>query len=86
MLGYLTTAYQLQRFCGSESDLNSEVRFQAGGGKGFVFFFLSLPPRPDQLWDLRGCIQKFPDWPPGARTANDTALCHWMQLYRYFVS
>jgi hypothetical protein len=22
-----------------------------------------------------GCIQKFPDWPPGARTANDTALC-----------
>jgi hypothetical protein len=25
---------------------------------------------------IRGCIQKFPDWPPGARTANDTALCH----------
>jgi hypothetical protein len=25
---------------------------------------------------LRGCIRKFPDWPPGARTANDTALCH----------
>jgi len=24
----------------------------------------------------RGCIQKFPDWPPGARNANDTALCH----------
>jgi hypothetical protein len=21
------------------------------------------------------CIQKFPDWSPGARTANDTALC-----------
>jgi hypothetical protein len=21
---------------------------------------------------VRGCIQKFPDWPPGARTANDT--------------
>jgi hypothetical protein len=20
--------------------------------------------------------QKFPDWPPGARTANGTALCH----------
>jgi hypothetical protein len=30
--------------------------------------------------------QKFSDWPPGARTANDTALCHQMQLYRYFVS
>jgi hypothetical protein len=27
-------------------------------------------------------IQKFPDWPPGARTASGTAL----QLYRYFVS
>jgi hypothetical protein len=26
--------------------------------------------------DIRGCIQKFPDWPPGARTANGTALCH----------
>jgi hypothetical protein len=24
----------------------------------------------------RGCIQKFSDWPPGARTANGTALCH----------
>jgi hypothetical protein len=35
---------------------------------------------------IRGCIQKFPDWPPGARTANGTALCHQMQLSRYFVS
>jgi hypothetical protein len=26
--------------------------------------------------NIRGCIQKFPDWPPGARTANGTALCH----------
>jgi hypothetical protein len=25
---------------------------------------------------LGGRIQKFPDWPPGARTANGTALCH----------
>jgi hypothetical protein len=32
------------------------------------------------------CIQKFPDWPPAARTANGTALCHWVQLYGYFVS
>jgi hypothetical protein len=32
------------------------------------------------------CIQTFPDWPPGARTANGIALCHWVQLYRYFVS
>jgi len=23
---------------------------------------------------IRGCIQKFPDWLPGARTENDTAL------------
>jgi hypothetical protein len=26
--------------------------------------------------DARGCNQKFPDWLPGARTANGTALCH----------
>jgi hypothetical protein len=25
---------------------------------------------------LRGCIQKFPDWLPGARTAKATTLCH----------
>jgi hypothetical protein len=25
---------------------------------------------------VRKCIQKFPDWPPGARTANGKALCH----------
>jgi hypothetical protein len=37
-------------------------------------------------WAVRLCIQKFPDWPPGARTANGTALCHYLQLYRYFVS
>jgi len=26
--------------------------------------------------DLRGCIQKFPDLPLGARTAYYPALCH----------
>jgi hypothetical protein len=36
--------------------------------------------------NVRGRIKKFPDWPSVARTANGTALCHWMQLYRYFVS
>jgi hypothetical protein len=35
---------------------------------------------------VRGCIQKFPDWLPAARTANGTALCHHVHLYRYFVS
>jgi len=25
---------------------------------------------------IRGCIQTFPGWPPGARTANGTAPCH----------
>jgi hypothetical protein len=25
---------------------------------------------------IRGCIQKFPGWPPGAKIANGTALCH----------
>jgi hypothetical protein len=36
--------------------------------------------------EIRGFIQKFLDWPPGARTENGTALCHYVQLYRYFVS
>jgi len=36
--------------------------------------------------ELRGCIQKFPNWPPGARTANGTAVCHYVQMYSYFVS
>jgi hypothetical protein len=35
---------------------------------------------------MRQRIQKFPDWPPGARTANGIALFHYVQLYRYFVS
>jgi hypothetical protein len=35
---------------------------------------------------LRECIQKFLDWLPGARTANGTVLCHYVQLYHYFVS
>jgi hypothetical protein len=38
------------------------------------------------VMEIKGCIQKFPDWPPGARTANGTALCHSVQLYRYIVS
>jgi hypothetical protein len=38
------------------------------------------------LFTIGGCIQKFPDWPPGARTANGTALCHYMKFYRYFVN
>jgi hypothetical protein len=28
------------------------------------------------LHKIRGCIQKLSDWPPGARTANGTVLCH----------
>jgi len=35
---------------------------------------------------IRGFIQKFSDWPLGAKTANGTALCHYVQLYRYFMS
>jgi len=34
---------------------------------------------------VKNSIQKFPNWPPGARTANGTALCHWVQWYHYFV-
>jgi len=34
-----------------------------------------------QTTEILGCIQKFPDWPPGVRTANGTTL--W---YHYFVN
>jgi hypothetical protein len=55
----------------------------------FLVLFLSHS-RQIQGYDidnnLRGYIQKFPDWPPGARTASGTALCRWVQLYRSFVS
>jgi len=27
-------------------------------------------------YNIRGCIQKFPDWPTGARAVNGTDLCH----------
>jgi hypothetical protein len=35
---------------------------------------------------IRGCIQKSPDWSPGARTSNGTAICNYVQMHRYFVS
>jgi hypothetical protein len=52
------------------------------------FFVLFLLPvvEVSTAHAIRGCIQKFPDWPPGARTANGTAPCHQVQFYRYFVS
>jgi hypothetical protein len=31
---------------------------------------------PVLLTEVRGCIQKSPDWLPGERTAKGTALCH----------
>jgi hypothetical protein len=31
---------------------------------------------PAREMDIRGSIQKFPDWLPGAKKANGTALCH----------
>jgi len=27
-------------------------------------------------YNVGGCIQMFPDWPPGAKTENGTALYH----------
>jgi hypothetical protein len=51
------------------NDLNSHQRLKMRlffGGLLFSAF----------CHQIRGCIQKFSDWPPGARTANGTALCH----------
>jgi len=38
------------------------------------------------LTEVRGCIQKCPNLPPRAGTANFTALCHLVQLCRYSVN
>jgi hypothetical protein len=35
---------------------------------------------------IRGCIQKFPDWLPGAKTANDTSVCNYVQFHHGFMS
>jgi hypothetical protein len=49
-------------------------------GVGSFFPCWLLLPRTrfsaDFSLHMRKYIQKFPDWPPGARTANGTALCH----------
>jgi hypothetical protein len=39
--------------------------------------YMTRPSHPHFITiAIRGCIQKFSDWPPGARTANGTVLCH----------
>jgi hypothetical protein len=35
---------------------------------------LNAEMRTEAIGYIRGCIEKFPDWPPGARTANGTVL------------
>jgi len=39
-------------------------------------FFLLPAHSRTLIFHVRRCIQKFPDWPPRARTANGKALCH----------
>jgi uncharacterized phage protein gp47/JayE len=41
-----------------------------------TIWFNKTPGSLLTLASIEGFIQKFPDWPPGARTANGTALCH----------
>jgi len=38
--------------------------------------FVTLICSDNALYHVRVCIQKFPDWPPGTRTANGTVLWH----------
>jgi len=51
-----------------------------------IFLYTNSKNNFPLLSHTRGCIKKFPDWSPGARTAHATALCHYVKLYRYFVS
>jgi hypothetical protein len=66
----------------------SVALYASQGVSEFLWWNYSLHPNTTNefQWYLWECIQKFPDLPPGARTANGTALCHWVQLYRYFMS
>jgi hypothetical protein len=41
-------------------------------GNNFTFALMPLSPRRSWSESIRECIQKFPDWPSGARTANGT--------------
>jgi hypothetical protein len=53
------------------------VQFPAGAIMGFFLFdTASISAMGLTQLPLRECIQKFPDWAPGAKTANGTALCH----------
>jgi hypothetical protein len=64
-----------------DEDTNSQV-LQLGFETATEPSETEIPRSNDHVhrsWNCRnlgGCIQMFPDWPPGARTANDTALCH----------
>jgi hypothetical protein len=60
---------------------NSYHRFYQHGSRANSELKEALPS-----FNIRECIQNFPDWLPGERTANGATLCHYMQLYRYFVS
>jgi hypothetical protein len=66
-------------------DLDISFRFHVTKNLSFLFscFFLLFHFRTLKILFLigvpvitKGFIKKFPDWPPGARTANGTALCH----------
>jgi hypothetical protein len=42
----------------------------------FEYSILIFTSVSKHLSDIRGCIQKSPYWPHGAKTANGIALCH----------
>jgi len=57
------------------------VHHKHKGSVGTLMTVTDLALHSDTLYlprialNKRGCIQKFPDWPPGARTADGRALC-----------
>jgi hypothetical protein len=81
ILGTWRSSCNLERYYNEKTVMNFRIDSSGSTSSVSIFHILSFV-----LSNIRGCIQKFPDWPPGARTANVTALCHYMQLYRYFVS
>jgi hypothetical protein len=67
----LAICKSVYRFC---------TKFALSSSSFFFFHFMVyafMPvPTSHTSYEVHGYIQKFPDWPPGARTANGTPLCH----------
>jgi hypothetical protein len=69
-LSLVTILTELSKFSQESAFTRASTKVTRTGSRG-----TGVDPDP-AYWYIGRCIQKFPDWPPGPRTANGTALCH----------